>query len=71
MVVKVTILASNYGDKTSTMTLQQFQQKYADKTRWAIFAEDKANPENTYKLDSAQNAIDGQDLTVVPQIAGG
>ena len=54
-----------------TMTVQQFKQQYGDKRRWAIFAEDTANPENSTQIRNINDVQDGQSLTLVPQIAGG
>lgn len=76
MVVKVIILASNYGDKNQTMTVQQLKDMYNTnpaiaRRQWAIFAEDTANPETNQRLDSIDQVKDGQTVTLVPQLAGG
>ena len=58
-----------------TMTVQDFKQYYNEKLNnkrnWAIFAEDTANPDNTTRLRSIDEVKDGQNLTLVPQLAGG
>lgn len=69
--IQVKILSRSYGDKAMTMTVQQFKQQYGDKRRWAIFAEDTANPENSTQIRNINDVQDGQSLTLVPQIAGG
>ena len=43
--INVRILASNFGDKSAQMTVQEFKDMFAkDRARWAIFAEDTAIP---------------------------
>ena len=72
--IKVTILAKNYGDKVQTMTIQQFKQQYGQEVnrhRWAIFSEDTANPDNSQQINNINDVQDGQSLTLVPQLAGG
>ncbi len=72
--IEVTILATNYGDRTQQMTVQSFKEKYAEmlgeKRSWAIFAEDTAKPEGASRIGIA-DVKDGQKLTIVPQMAGG
>lgn len=72
--IKVKILAVNYGDKSGTMTVEQFQTQFEDmrnRHNWAIFAEDTANPEAPQERINASDVKDGMSLTVVPQLVGG
>ena len=72
--IKVQILAANYGDKTMTTTVQEFKNYYntnLSRRNWAIFSEDTANPENTQRLRTIDEVQDGQSLVLVPQLQGG
>lgn len=68
--INVKILAKNYGDKSGQMTIQQFKQVYKNDLskhgQWAIFADDTA-----VAPDEIDSIKDGQNVSVVPQIAGG
>ena len=75
--INVRILASNFGDKSGQMTLQEFKDMFAKdmetRARWAIFAEDTAMPsgqrqEGPIAIDEVK---DGMSVTLVPQLAGG
>ena len=75
--IRVKILTPEYGDKTMTMTVSQFQDLMEKNQRkgWAIFANDTTVPieEQATHIGSLkiQDIKDGQSIVVVPQLAGG
>jgi hypothetical protein len=75
--INIRILASDYGDKTMQMSVQEFKQIWDekfDKKGWAIFESDTTVPLEeqvvTHGVKSS-DIQDGQSYTLVPSLMGG
>lgn len=72
--INVRILKRDWGDQAKQMTIQQFKQEYQQLSRtgqWAIFAEDTAIPNEYDRVSNIDQIKDGQNIQVIPQLAGG